>query len=103
MSEAGSTTKQKEEAQAYLNKQKEEIGKYAEAVQKELQGKERIEAKLKAMEERVLHGGENMVEKVSELKKLAKETKADLDVARCVTYTVGSLIIESLWTKKRVP
>ena len=31
----------------------------------------------------MVHGGENMVEKMSELKKLAKATKAELEVQRC--------------------
>ena len=82
MSEAGSTEKQKEEAMQLLAQQHEEIDKYAKAAQEELENKQKLEMKLKALEQRVVHGGENMVEKMSELKKLAKATKAELEVQR---------------------
>lgn len=83
LSEAGSTEKQKEEAMQQLAQQHEEIDKYAKAAQEELENKQKLEKKLKALEQRVVHGGENMVEKMSELKKLAKATKAELEVQRC--------------------
>lgn len=65
-----------------LAEQHEQIEKYAQAVEQELENKLKIEQKLKSLEKRVLHGGENMVEKMSELKKLAKATKAELEVQR---------------------
>jgi hypothetical protein len=38
------------------------------------------------MEARVLHGGENLVDKMSDLKKLAKATKAELEVKQCAPH-----------------
>jgi hypothetical protein len=88
MTEAGSTEKQKQEATSLLEKQHEEIEKYAKAAEAELESKHAIEQKLKSLEKRVLHGGENMVEKMSELKKLAKATKAELEVQRCTSSSI---------------
>lgn len=82
MTEAGATAQQKEAAMQQLAEQHEQIEKYAQTVEQELENKLKIEQKLKSLEKRVLHGGENMVEKMSELKKLAKATKAELEVQR---------------------
>jgi hypothetical protein len=82
LSEAGSTERQKEEAMQLLAQQHEEIERYAKAAQEELDNKQQLEKKLKALEQRVVHGGENMIEKISELKQLAKATKAELEVQR---------------------
>eukprot|EP00892_Ulva_mutabilis_P004653 jgi/Ulvmu1/255/UM001_0259.1 len=82
MTEAGSTAQQKEAAMRQLAEQHEQIEKYAQAVEQEMENKTKIEQKLKSLEKRVLHGGENMVEKMSNLKKLAKATKAELEVQR---------------------
>lgn len=83
LSEAGATEQQKAEAQRLLADQHDEISRYADAVKMELESKAKIEEQLRKMESRVLHGGENLVDKMSELKKLAKETKAELEVKRC--------------------
>lgn len=82
MTQAGSTAQQREAAMRQLAEQHEQIEKYAQAVEQELESKTQIEQKLKSLEKRVLHGGENMVEKMSDLKKLAKATKAELEVHR---------------------
>lgn len=82
MTEAGTTAQQKEAAMQQLADQHEQIEKYAQAMEQELENKLKIEQKLKSLEKHVLHGGENMVEKMSDLKKLAKETKAELEVQR---------------------
>ena len=83
MSEAGATAQQKREAQLLLEQQHDEIDRYADAVRTELENKSKLEERLKAMESRVLVGGENLVDKMSDLQKLAKETKAEIDVKRC--------------------
>lgn len=82
MAEAGATAQQKEAAMQQLADQHEQIEKYAQTVEQELENKLKIEQKLSSLEKRVLHGGVNMVEKMSELKKLAKATKAELEVQR---------------------
>jgi hypothetical protein len=69
--------------------------RYAEAVKKEMEVQEKIAQKLKAMEARVLHGGEDMVEKMSHVKKLAKETKAELDAKRYAHVPIRTCIVSA--------
>jgi hypothetical protein len=104
ISEAGATEQQKAEAQRLLADQHDEISRYADAVQMELESKAKIEEQLRKMESRVLHGGENLVDKMSELKKLAKETKAELDVKRYDTpclFLVGKMLASKLDVEHR--
>jgi kinesin family protein 3/17 len=89
VSEAGVSEKVKEEAQKLLAKQHDEIAKYAEAMREEMASKAKLEEELQKMEARVLHGGVNLVDKMSQLKQMEQQTLADLDVQRCVVVVVA--------------
>jgi hypothetical protein len=84
MSEAGVSERAKQEAEAQLARQRADFERLAAAAAAEAAEKARIEARLAQVQERVLHGGENLVEKMSALKRLAKATRAKLEVQRCV-------------------
>jgi kinesin family member 3A len=83
VSEAGVSEKVREEAQKLLEKQHDEISRYADAITEEMVSKAKLTEDLKMMEARVLHGGVNLVDKMSQLKKMEQQTLADLDVQRC--------------------
>jgi hypothetical protein len=85
VSEAGVSEKVREEAQKLLEKQHDEISRYADAITEEMVSKSKLTEDLKMMEARVLHGGVNLVDKMSQLKKMEQQTLADLDVQRCGT------------------
>ena len=55
----------------------------AVVVQKEMAAKAELEARLVKMEARVLHGGENLVDKVTTLEQQGKDVEAQLEVQRC--------------------
>ena len=49
----------------------------------ELEQNAKLQDRLDKMEARVLHGGENMVDKNSQLKQLVEATEAQVEVQRC--------------------
>jgi uncharacterized protein YPO0396 len=83
MAAAGTTAAQRREAQALLEQQHGEIARYAAAISADLEAKAALEAELEKMEARVLHGGENLVDKMSKLREMTKAASAELKAKRC--------------------
>lgn len=80
--EAGSTEEEKMQAEMALQASKEEIEHLSEKISQEQAEQEELEKKIRAMESKVLVGGENLLEKHDALEAEAKEAEARLAAQR---------------------
>lgn len=80
--DSGKSEKQRKAAREALKKQSEEFAKMAEQLENEKKEKEALEAKIAAMESKVLQGGVNLLEKVDELKKRSEDAKKELELRK---------------------
>ncbi|GAX77721.1 hypothetical protein CEUSTIGMA_g5164.t1 [Chlamydomonas eustigma] len=77
------TEEQRQRARGALKAQKEEMEHMLQQAEKEMKEKEALEAKIKAMESKVLSGGgENLLEKVDELKKRSEDLKREAEITK---------------------
>jgi kinesin family protein 3/17 len=76
--ETGSTDKERKQAEKALAAQAAEIERLSLEMNEEMREQQELEQKIRAMESKVLHGGENLFEKHEQLEAEAKEAEERL-------------------------
>uniref|UniRef100_A0A061S6B5 Kinesin-like protein n=1 Tax=Tetraselmis sp. GSL018 TaxID=582737 RepID=A0A061S6B5_9CHLO len=92
--EAGSTQEERAQAEAALLAQHQEIQKLSEQMQKEQKEQEELSKKIKAMESKVLVGGENLLEKAELLEAEAQEAEKRLEAQKAQETAAAQRIKE---------
>jgi len=82
---ASDTTKtdgERKKAKHALKRQKAEMEEMAAAVERDVKEKAELQAKIQAMESKVVSGGENLLDKVDDLKKRSEDLKRQAEIAK---------------------
>jgi len=82
MADSSQTEEARRRAKDALRKQHEEMQALTKQLEEEKNEKDMLEAKIKAMESKVLQGGVNLLEKVDELKKKSEDLKREAAVRK---------------------
>ncbi|GBF89159.1 kinesin-II motor protein [Raphidocelis subcapitata] len=82
MAESGRTEEQRRALRDALRRQLESMAALQAAAEAEKREQSELLTRIAAMEEKVLHGGVNLLERVDELKARSAATKAEMEVAR---------------------
>jgi len=80
--DSSQTEEQRQRARAALKAQAAEMDSMMKRLEDEKKAKETLEAKIKAMESKVLQGGVNLLDKVDELKKRSEDLKREAQIRK---------------------